>query len=112
MTSKLRTALVIALLGFSTLQASAANDGLDRRFFITNESNQTILSVRAGNAAYASCKTDFSDCDEVVVYACKDRYLGSQEFVGGSSLGYADNIALDKRLIALSQVHLYLVPGT
>jgi hypothetical protein len=46
--------------------------------------------------AYADCKHNYSDCNDVVIYVCRDRNLGNREFVGGSDLGYADQIALNK----------------
>lgn len=52
----------------------------------------SVLSV----TAYADCRHNYAHCDEVVVYVCRDRGLGTQEFIGGSDLGYAHQIALDK----------------
>ncbi len=56
----------------------------------------SVLSV----TAYAACKDNYAHCDEVVVYVCRDRYLGTQEFMGGSDLGLSDQIALKKAAAA------------
>ena len=58
-------------------------------------SGVAITSILAVAAAYADCKHNISQCDEVVVYACS-----GQLFVGGSDLGHADQIALNKAAAA------------
>jgi hypothetical protein len=63
-------------------------------------SGVAISSVLSVATAYADCKQNIAQCDEVVVYACRDRELGRQEFVGGSDLGHADQIALNKAAAA------------
>ena len=63
-------------------------------------SGVAIATVFLVPTAYADCKRNVSQCDEVVVYACRDRELGSQMFVGGSDEGHADQIALNKAAAA------------
>ena len=63
-------------------------------------SGLAITSVLSVNTAYADCNRNYAHCDEVVVYSCRDRNLGTQEFIGGSDLGYAHQIALDKAAAA------------
>jgi hypothetical protein len=58
-------------------------------------SGLAITSVLSG-AAYADCKHNLSRCDRTAVYACSERGLGNQEFIGGSDFGDEDQIALDK----------------
>ena len=52
----------------------------------------SVLSV----TAYADCKHNYGECNEVVVYHCSQRGLGSQDFIGGSDLGSQEQIALGK----------------
>ena len=54
------------------------------------------LLVASSVTVYADCRHNYSHCDDVVLYVCRDRDLGQQDFVGGSDFGYADQIALDK----------------
>ena len=57
-----------------------------------------VLTLLAASsvAAYADCKHNYRHCDEIALYVCTNPDLGQQDFVGGSDLGYADDIALDK----------------
>jgi hypothetical protein len=52
----------------------------------------SVLSV----TAYADCKHNYADCNEVVVYVCTQRGLGTQDFIGGSDFGSQEQIALGK----------------
>jgi hypothetical protein len=61
----------------------------------------SVLSV----AAFADCKKNYAQCDEVVSYVCRDGNLGAQEFIGGSDLGNADQIALGKAAQAGYDTH-------
>jgi hypothetical protein len=56
----------------------------------------SVLSV----TAYADCTHNYAHCDEVVIYVCRDRNLGTQEFIGGSNSGDSDQIALHKAAAA------------
>jgi hypothetical protein len=46
--------------------------------------------------AFALCQDNYDDCDEVVVYLCRDPIRGARVFVGGSNLGNAGEIASDQ----------------
>jgi hypothetical protein len=61
-------------------------------------SGLATASVLLVPTAYADpmCKQNYSHCNDVVIYVCRDRELGNRDFVGGSDLGYADQIALNK----------------
>jgi hypothetical protein len=63
-------------------------------------SGVAIATVFLVPTAYADCKHNYSDCNDVVIYVCRDRDLGSQTFVGGSDEGHADQIALNKAAAA------------
>ena len=61
-----------------------------------------IASVLLVPTAYADalCKYSYAHCDTVAIYTCRDRHLGYREFIGGSDLGMAPDIALDKAAAA------------
>jgi hypothetical protein len=65
-------------------------------------SGLAISSVLLVPIAHADslCKQNYAHCEEVVIYSCRDRELGHQDSVGGSDLGYADQIALNKAAAA------------
>jgi hypothetical protein len=49
----------------------------------------SMLSVNLATPAYAaSCQRNYEDCDELVLLVC-----GDQQFLGGSDLGNAEDIA-------------------
>ena len=48
----------------------------------------SVLSVNLATPAYASCQSNFEDCDQVALLVC-----GNETFVGGSDEGSALDIA-------------------
>jgi hypothetical protein len=68
------------------------------------EDNMRGLAIVSGLAitsalsvtAYADCKHNYDHCNEVVIYVCSQRGLGTQDFLGGSDLGSQEQIALGK----------------
>jgi hypothetical protein len=49
----------------------------------------SVLSVNLATPAYANCQRNYEDCDQLVVLVCS----GNQQFVGGSDIGNAEDIA-------------------
>ena len=54
----------------------------------------SVLSITA--YADPDCKRNYDRCNEVVVYVCSQRGLGTQDFLGGSDQGSQEQIALGK----------------
>ena len=46
----------------------------------------SLLSVdlTTTTTAYASCKSNYENCEHMAILVCRDSHLGNRDFVGGS----------------------------
>ena len=56
----------------------------------------SILSLDLATTAYATCGSNYEDCEHMAVLVCHDRRLGDRDFIGGSNEGDAEDIAWRK----------------
>jgi hypothetical protein len=68
-----RTLAIVSALGTTAVLGLAA---------------MSVLSVNLATPAYASCRMNYEDCNEVVILVCRGT-----TFVGGSDIGNAEDIA-------------------
>ena len=56
----------------------------------------SILSVDLVTTAYASCRSNYEDCEQMAVLVCHDRRGAERDFIGGSNDGDSEDIAWRK----------------
>jgi hypothetical protein len=56
----------------------------------------SIPSINLATTAYASCGSNYEDCQQMAILVCRDSRLGNRDFIGGSDEGDAQDIAWRK----------------